>query len=64
MLDNIRKELKEKCTIDLEELLDKQLWNLKAELNDSEKKYLFERYLRNIKININEDKVMTLEIKS
>lgn len=64
LLDNIRKELKEKCTIDLEELLDKQLWNLKAELNDSEKKYLFERYLRNIKININEDKVMTLEIKS
>ena len=54
MLDNIRKELKEKCTIDLEELLNRQLWNLKAELNDSEKKYLFERYLRNIKINIDE----------
>ena len=64
LLDNIRKELKEKCTIDLEELLDKQLWNLKAELNDSEKKYLFEKYLRNIKININEDKFMTLEVKN
>ena len=33
-------------------------------VNDSEKKYLSERYLRNIKINIDEDKVMRLEIKS